>query len=69
MPQDRRDHNNYTLGRIGPHNVAIACLSEGVMEVISVARVAEEILWTFRSLRFGLMIGIGGGVPDARDDI
>jgi len=49
--------------------VAIACLSEGVMEVISAARVTEEILWTFRSLRFGLMIGIGGGVPDARDDI
>lgn len=27
------------------------------------------MLWTFRSLRFGLVIGIGGGVPDTRNDI
>jgi hypothetical protein len=69
LPQDRRDYNNYTLGRIGPHHVAIACLSEGVMGVTSAARVVEQMLWTFTSLRFGLMVGIGGGVPDAHNDI
>jgi len=69
LPQDRRDHNNYTLGRIGPHCVAIACLPEGVMGVTSAARVAEEMRWTFTSLRFGLMVGIGGGVPGAQNDI
>jgi nucleoside phosphorylase len=67
--QDCRDHNNYTLGRIGPHNVAIACLPEGVTGVTSAARVAEEMLWTFTSLRFGLMVGIGGGAPDVENDI
>jgi hypothetical protein len=41
--QDRRDHNNYTLGRIGPHDVAIACLPA--------AQVTEQMLWTFTSLR------------------
>jgi nucleoside phosphorylase len=69
LPQDRRDHNNYTLGRIGPHNVAIACLPDGVMGVTSAARVAEQMLWTFTSLRFGLLVGVGGGVPGGHNDI
>jgi hypothetical protein len=69
LPQDRRDHNNYTLGRIGPHYVAIACLPDGVMGVTSAARVEEQMLWTFTSLRFGLMVGIGGGVPGGQNDI
>ena len=69
LPQDRRDYNSYALGRIGPHNVVIACLPEGVMGVTSVARVAEQMSWTFRALRFGLMVGIGGGVPSAEHDI
>ena len=45
LPQDRRDHNNYRLGRIGTHNVAIACLPEGVIGVTSAAGVAEQMLW------------------------
>jgi nucleoside phosphorylase len=69
LPQDRHDHNSYTLGSIGPHNVAIACLPEGVMGVTSAARVAEQMSWTFRALRFGLMVGIGGGVPSVENDI
>ena len=69
LPQDRRDHNNYALGRIGPHNIVIACLPEGVMGVISAARVAVQMSSTFRSLRFSLLVGIGGGVPSAENDI
>jgi nucleoside phosphorylase len=69
LPQDRRDHNNYGLGRIGPHNVVIACLPEGVMGGTSAARVAEQMSWTFRALRFGLMVGFGGGVPSTENDI
>src|ERR1700733_9454526 len=69
LPQDRRDHNSYAFGRIGPHNVVIACLPEGVMGVTSAARVADQMSWTFRALRFGLMVGIGGGVPSAESDI
>jgi nucleoside phosphorylase len=69
LPQDRRDYNNYTLGRIGPHHVVIACLSQGVMGATSAARVAEQMLRTFTSFRFGLLVGIGGGAPDAHNDI
>lgn len=43
LPQDRRDHNSYALGRIGPQYVAIAYLPEGVMGVTSAAQVAEQM--------------------------
>lgn len=69
LPQDRRDHNSYVLGRIGPHNVVIACLPEGVMGVTSAAPVAEQMFWTFKALRFGLMVSIGRGVPSAENDL
>lgn len=69
LPQNAHDNNNYTLGRIGPHNVAVACLPTGVMGVTSAAIVANQMLSTFTSLRFGLMVGIGGGVPSLEHDI
>jgi hypothetical protein len=43
LTQDWRDHNGYVLGRIGHHNVVIACLLEGVMGVTSAARVAKQM--------------------------
>jgi nucleoside phosphorylase len=69
LPQNSRDHNSYTPGRIGPHNVAIASLPASVMGVTSATRVATQMLWTFTRLRFGLMVGIGGGVPSEESDI
>ena len=67
--QDPHDHNNYTLGRIGVHNVAIACLPSGVTGITSAAIVASHIRSTFPSIRFGLMVGVGGGAPSAKNDI
>jgi nucleoside phosphorylase len=73
LPQARSDHNNYTLGSVntsmGKHNVAIACLPTGKTGIKSAAVVASQMSATFQSLRFGLMVGIGGGVPDAHNDI
>jgi hypothetical protein len=69
LPSRQQDNNTYTFGRIGDHNVAIACLPAGVTGTISVARVATQILSTFTKLRFGLMVGIGGGVPSKVHDI
>lgn len=65
----RNDSNSYTLGRIGDHNVAIACLPLGVMGTIAAAKVATRMLGTFADLKFGLMVGIGGGVPSEEHDI
>lgn len=62
--QDQRDPNNYVLGRIHQHNLVIACLPAGVHGTNAAARVANDMPRTFTGLRFGLMVGIGGGIPN-----
>ncbi|KAJ5706534.1 NACHT nucleoside triphosphatase [Penicillium malachiteum] len=61
LPTPRNDHNAYTLGSICGHNVVIACLPS--MGTNSAATVATSMINTFQSIRFGLMVGIGGGIP------
>jgi nucleoside phosphorylase len=67
--QDPSDRNNYRLGRIWEHNVVLACLPAGMYGSNSAATVAAQMLFTFRSIRFGLMVGVGGGVPREGTDI
>lgn len=67
--QDPQDTNSYTLGRIHQHNVVLACLPARVDGVVSAAAVAVNMLRTFTALRFGLMVGIGGGIPTTNHDI
>ncbi|RAO72618.1 uncharacterized protein BHQ10_008630 [Talaromyces amestolkiae] len=61
--------NDYTLGRIGKHNVVISVLPMGEYGVSSAACVAEDMMHTFPNVRLGLMVGIGGGVPSPKHDI
>ncbi|VUC26885.1 unnamed protein product [Clonostachys rosea] len=63
------DHNDYTLGRMGKHNVAIATLPDGEYGVGSAAGAATDLVRTFVNVRIGLMVGIGGGVPSKKHDI
>ncbi|KAH8700497.1 hypothetical protein BGW36DRAFT_447111 [Talaromyces proteolyticus] len=67
LPQPPTDHNTYTLGRLGGHNVVIVCLPSGIYGTTSSATVLAETRSTFPSLQFGLMVGIGGGVPSKVD--
>jgi nucleoside phosphorylase len=67
-PQHRSDDNSYTLGNIGSHNVVIACLPAGINGMTSAATVATQMLNAFTEIRFGLMVGIGGGVPSNKDN-
>ncbi|KAF5658363.1 G-protein beta WD-40 repeat-containing protein [Fusarium heterosporum] len=67
--QDSADHNNYILGQIGAHKVAIACLPAGIYGTTTAATVAKDLLRTFKSIRFGLMVGIGGAAPSSEHDI
>ncbi|KAL4766480.1 uncharacterized protein BDW70DRAFT_165606 [Aspergillus foveolatus] len=69
LSQPSTDHNNYTLGRRAGHNVVVACLPSGVYGTTSAATVLSQMLPTFPRLRFGLMVGIGGGVPREDTDI
>ncbi|KAI9766762.1 MAG: hypothetical protein M1839_004766 [Geoglossum umbratile] len=63
------DNNNYTLGKIGKHNVVIAVLPEGEYGVSSAASVASDMRHSFPNVRIGLMVGIGGGAPSRKHDI
>lgn len=67
--QPQTDHNSYTLGSVSGHRVVIACLPTGVYGTTSAAIVVGQMLQTFPSLEFGLMVGIGGGVPSRKADI
>lgn len=69
FPQDADDSNIYTLGRMGEHNVVIACLPAGQTGTNSAASVAVQMKSSFNAIRFGLMIGIGGGVPSTEHDV
>jgi nucleoside phosphorylase len=59
-----QDNNSYVLGRIHEHNVVLACLPAGVYGTVSATTVASNMLRTFTGIRFGLMVGIGGGIPN-----
>ena len=63
------DSNHYTLGRMGRHNVVIAVLPDGEYGTSSAATVAKDMLRSFPKVRFGLMVGIGGGAPNTKHDI
>ncbi|KAI0428831.1 hypothetical protein F5Y09DRAFT_275147 [Xylaria sp. FL1042] len=63
LPKLPNDHNTYTLGSIGSHNVVVACLPKGKIGTVSTATVATQMVNTFPSVKFGLMVGIGGGIP------
>ncbi|KAK1781062.1 hypothetical protein QBC45DRAFT_449553 [Copromyces sp. CBS 386.78] len=65
IPED--DDNIYTRGSIRDHNIVIACLPEGFTGTNTAATVVKEMLRTFPSIRFGLMVGIGGGIPNIPD--
>src|SRR5215469_13940718 len=66
---DFEDTNLYTLGRIGEHNIVIACLPAGQTGNNSAAAAAVRMKLKFTSIRFGLMVGIGGGVPSKESDV
>lgn len=63
------DTNIYTLGRIGLHNVVIACLPYSQMGTNPAAVVASQMKSTFPTIQFIFMVGIGGGVPRPDLDI
>ncbi|KAF3133601.1 hypothetical protein TWF703_006658 [Orbilia oligospora] len=63
LPKPPDDDNVYTLGVVNKHKVAIACLPKGTDGNNAAARVATAMVRTFPSIKFGLMVGIGGGNP------
>jgi nucleoside phosphorylase len=63
LPKPPNDHNTYTLGSIGNHNIVIACLPKGKYGTNPAATVVTRMVSTFPSIKVGVMVGIGGGIP------
>ncbi|RAK97550.1 purine and uridine phosphorylase [Aspergillus ibericus CBS 121593] len=68
LPVQPNDYNAYTLGAIGKHNIVIACLPSGDCGS-TFTTVSMHLMSSFRSIQFGLVVGIGGGVPREKEDI
>ncbi|GKT48797.1 uncharacterized protein ColSpa_08978 [Colletotrichum spaethianum] len=64
-----KDTNSYVWGRIGDHNVVIASLAAGKYGTVSAATTAWSMTSSLPHLRFGLMVGIGAGIPRLADNI
>ncbi|KAK6519934.1 hypothetical protein TWF506_000228 [Arthrobotrys conoides] len=67
IPNIQGDKNCYYLGRIGPHNVVIACTNEtgGVAAAIA----ATNLTRSFRNVQYILTVGTGGGIPSSKHQI
>lgn len=69
LPRKEGDPNTYTFGRVGEHNVVIACLPASQYGTNNAAAVASNMSRSFSSIAIRLMVGIGGGVPGSGIDI
>lgn len=65
--QHPSDTNSYSWGRMGKHNIVIASLPAGTYGTVSAATTASNLAASLPHLRFGLLVGIGGGVPRRLD--
>ncbi|KAL4785021.1 hypothetical protein BJX76DRAFT_367184 [Aspergillus varians] len=61
--------NDYILGRIADHNVVVGCLPSGMYGTNSAAAAVSRIQSRFPNVRYGLLVGIGGGAPSKTADI
>ncbi|KAL7948617.1 hypothetical protein V8C42DRAFT_315002 [Trichoderma barbatum] len=55
--------NVYTLGSIRGHNIVMACLPKGRYGTNSAATIATKMIGSFPSIKFGLIVSIGDGIP------
>jgi nucleoside phosphorylase len=67
--RNAHDSNVYSFGSVCNHKVVIALLPSGVYGTTSAATTGKEILLSFPNIRFGLLVGVGGGVPSEENDI
>ncbi|CAH0055577.1 unnamed protein product [Clonostachys solani] len=63
------DNTNYTLGKLGKHNVVIGVMPDGEYGLSAATGVVTDIVHSFPNIRVGLMVGIGGGAPSEKHDI
>jgi nucleoside phosphorylase len=69
LKKEKGDENEYTEGRIGVHNVVVACLPAGLIGGNGPAAIVAKDIQRSFLIKFGLMVGVGGGVWSKKDDI
>ncbi|EPS44169.1 hypothetical protein H072_1871 [Dactylellina haptotyla CBS 200.50] len=69
LPKHPEDRNAYILGAINSHNIVITCLASGRYGTNSAAVVCSQMRPSFPSLKYCLMVGVGGGAPSQTVDI
>ncbi|RLM00035.1 hypothetical protein CFD26_108056 [Aspergillus turcosus] len=69
LPKAPSDENSYIFGEIQGHNIVIVCLPLGVYGTNSAAVSVAQMKTTFPSIRYALVVGIGGGAPSVDHDI
>ncbi len=69
LPVRENDNNVYYLGEIAGHNIVLTCLPYGVYGNTSATAAAIQMLSAFPSIKYGLLVGIGGGAPSTSNDI
>ncbi|KAL3487792.1 hypothetical protein BJX62DRAFT_227744 [Aspergillus germanicus] len=57
----REDDNSYRFGRMGRHNIVIACMPKGKYGITSAASAVKDMMRSFTKIQLVLMVGIGGG--------
>ncbi|KAK3941751.1 hypothetical protein QBC46DRAFT_448417 [Diplogelasinospora grovesii] len=62
------DRNSYIFGKLGEHYVVVGCLPRGRKGTVSAANVVKDMIRSFPSVKFALMVGIGGGAPLKKRD-
>ncbi|KAH7146152.1 nucleoside phosphorylase domain-containing protein [Dactylonectria macrodidyma] len=62
------DSNIYAFGRLSGHNTVVGCLP-GTQGKGAAAIIATNVHRTFPSIRYWLLVGIEGGVPNHENDI
>jgi nucleoside phosphorylase len=61
--QHQHDTNAYTWGGVGHHNIVIASLPSGEYGSTAATTTATSLRFSLPHIRFGLMVGIGAGLP------
>ncbi|KAK3216159.1 hypothetical protein GRF29_8g2374682 [Pseudopithomyces chartarum] len=59
------DENVYVYGTMAGHNVVIATCPPGLTGNVNAGHVTGAMFKTFSSIRMAVLVGIGGGVPQA----
>lgn len=69
LAQPASDPNTYALGSIGDHNVVVVCSPYGAYGETNTTTSIVHLIMTYQNIQFGLMVGVGGGVPRENSDI